>query len=124
MPSMASVTLIGHLGADPEVLENRVKARVAVNTRRSGNKVTTWYDVTVWGKQAEFFAERVAHGEALRGALVCVQGEIEARPWTGKDGAQRVSLDVNASRVMVIGSEAGQESPSASSNGTWSEPPF
>lgn len=123
MPSMASVTLIGHLGATPDVYENRSRFRVAVNTRRGGEKITTWYDVTVWGKASEWLAEKVSSGEARQGSTVLVQGEIEARPWTGKDGSHRVSLDVNASKVLVIGSaSAGNQGQSASED--WGEPPF
>jgi single-strand DNA-binding protein len=123
MASMAAVTLVGNLGADPEFTDTRAKLRVAVNTRRSGQKVTTWYDVTVWGKQAEFLAERVANGEVRRGSTVLVQGEIEARPWVGKDGKERVSLDVNASKVLAIGS-ASEESQEGSGTPAWGAPPF
>ena len=126
MASMASITLVGNLGGDPEFYENRAKFRVAVNTRRSGQKVTTWYDVTVWGKQVEFLAEKVQNGEVHRGSSVLVQGEVEARPWVGKDGKDRVSLDVSASKVLANGSgSAGTEGESEeTATPAWGRPPF
>lgn len=113
MPSMASITIIGHTAAEPEFAENRAKLRVAVNGRRSGEKTTTWFDVTVWGKGAEFLATLAQEGKVGRGALVAVQGDLEARSWTGKDGQQRTNLEISANRVMAL---AGESAPS--------EPPF
>jgi RNA polymerase sigma factor (sigma-70 family) len=57
-----------------------------------------WLNVTCWEKLAEI-VERYAQ----KGSLVFVQGRLQLhKPYTGKDGIQRQSLDVVASTVQLL----------------------
>jgi single-strand DNA-binding protein len=95
---MLRVSLIGYLGADPELRYSQkgspiVTFRVAVNLVRNDRQgerqeTTEWFRVTVMGKQAEF-AQRLT-----RGARVFVAGRLDITHYESRDGEQRVGFDV------------------------------
>lgn len=101
------VTLIGHLGADPEVrrLENGTAVgRFSLATNESykdkdGNWQTTteWHNVVVWRDQAER-AETVLE----KGALCFVSGKISYRKYTDKDGIERQVTDIVSDRFRLL----------------------
>ena len=109
MPSFNRVTLLGHLGHDPEVRRTS-KGQAVTNfrmatTRRwrdaeSGERreATEWHRVVVFGKQAEVFGDR-----AVKGALVFVEGSLQTRDWTDRDGVKRYTTEVSARLVQVLG---------------------
>ena len=103
---MNSVHLIGNLGDDPETRStgsgNTVaNLRIATNSRvkREGEWVdqTEWHRVTVWGKQAESCARFLR-----KGAKVGVEGRLQTRKWTDRDGADRYTTEVVAHRVHFL----------------------
>ena len=79
MPGM--ITIVGNLGADAElrdingqsVCNLRVGCRVGYGDRA----VSTWWDVAVWGKPAQWCAE------LRKGDAVTVMGELSAREHNG-----------------------------------------
>jgi single-strand DNA-binding protein len=97
----ASITLLGRLGADPERKGEVVRVRMATDRRAKVDgewgKVSTWWQVTVFGKQAEF-CERFLQ----KGAVILVEGEIGARDYTDKDGNKRQAYDVIANAVTSV----------------------
>ena len=114
MASLNSVTLIGHLGQDPRVNATQagkcvVNLSVATSFRikdASGQYVdkTTWHDVVVWDKSAEF-----ARDYLHKGSCVVVEGRIDKREYQDKDGNKRVSCEVVANRVQCLDKrESGQ----------------
>lgn len=56
-----------------------------------GNMLTTFIPVTLFGKQAENFANLVGKGNA-----VVINGTIESREFEGKDGLRRTVFEVTA----------------------------
>jgi single-strand DNA-binding protein len=107
MPSSARVILVGHLAADPEkrfLSDGRpmVNIRVPVNDDRKTDH-TSWYRVTIFGRDAEFVAER-----ATKGQLVQVIGRLTTGIYEGDKGA-KVNLDVVADTVLLLG-PAGDKS--------------
>lgn len=96
------VQLIGRLGQDPEVRYTPSGAAVAnftVATNRSykdkdGNwqDETDWHKIVVWNKTAEFCKEYVKKGNR-----VYVEGRLQTRKWTDKDGR-----DVYTTEVVVF----------------------
>lgn len=104
---VARVTLIGNLGADPEVRhtgEGRasVRFRVAVNAPRrdrqgAWEEHTDWYAVTAFGPLAERAGDRLA-----RGLRVFVQGRLQSRTWQTPDGETRCFHDVVADDVVPL----------------------
>jgi single-strand DNA-binding protein len=103
---MLRVTLMGNLGADPEVRFTQkgtqiVQFRVAVNQVRTGadgerQENTEWFRVRVMGRQAEF-AQRLT-----RGNRVLVVGRLDIGHYQSKEGEARVSYDVWADEVQSL----------------------
>jgi len=93
------VTLIGRLGADPEVrrLENGAavaKLNLATNENyrdKNGEwqKLTEWHNVVVW----RWLAER-AEQYLKKGSLVFIEGKLTTRKWQDKDGNDRYTTEV------------------------------
>ena len=95
------ISIVGNLGADPErkrIGDSDVcNLRVACKLGYGDRAVTSWWDVSVWGKPAEWAAE------GRKGAAVTVQGEIQAREHDG-----RVYLGIRASSVRYHERQAEQ----------------
>jgi single-strand DNA-binding protein len=109
MASVNKVLLIGNLGRDPEVRFTTGGSAVANftlattdrwNDQATGEKKerTEWHRVVVWGKQAEIA------GEYLRkGRQVYVEGALQTREWTDKEGTKRYTTEVKALRFQMLG---------------------
>jgi len=112
------VTLIGNLGADPEVrtLENGTKvARLSVATNENyqdkngeWQKITEWHNVTAWRRLAES-----AENYMKKGQMVYVEGKLSTRKWQDQNGNDRYSTDVVA---RVLRSLERRESTGTSGN--------
>ena len=120
MASVNKVILVGNLGRDPEVRYTPQGSAVAnfsmATTERwsdpSGEKKerTEWHKIVVWGKQAEIV------GEYLRkGKQVYVEGSLQTREWTDKEGNKRYTTEVRAQRVQMLGraEERGAMAPAS-----------
>ncbi len=111
--SYNKVTIIGNLGQDPETRYTptgtmNVQFSVATSRRfndRDGQQQesTTWFRVTAWGRLAETLDKLTQSGALAKGRQVFVEGRLEQREFTGRDGQQRSSLDVNASEFQLVG---------------------
>ena len=108
MASLNRVTLIGNLGADPE-LKSTQSGRSVCNLNVAVNEVwkdkqgqkqerTDWFRVTVWGDQADNCAKYLKKGRS-----VCVEGRLQNRTWEDKDGQKRYATDIVADRVLFLG---------------------
>jgi len=108
MASVNKVILLGNLGRDPEVRFTQGGTPVAnftmATTERwndpSGEKKekTEWHRIVVWGKQAEIA------GEYLRkGRPVFVEGSLQTREWTDREGNKRYTTEVRAQRLQLLG---------------------
>ena len=114
MASVSQITLVGHLGRDPETRYTpngrmNVTFTLAVNRRRtdaSGNlqESTNWFRVTGWGRLAESLDKLTQQGALTKGRQVFVSGNFEAREYQDQNGQTRTSLDVNADEVQLLGS--------------------
>jgi len=108
MAQLAKVQLLNAtIGRDAETKQTPsgttlLKFPVAVNHRGSdGQDVATWYEVTIWGKQAE----TLAGFNLSKGTRVCVDGRLKPRSYQGRQGDTRISLDVDATDVIVVSPE-------------------
>ena len=96
--SLNKVTLIGNLGADPEVRSTSNGARVATlsvaTSRRwkgqtgENQEKTEWHRIVLWGKQAESLQEYLVKGKQLY-----VEGKLQTREWE-KDGIKRYTTEI------------------------------
>ncbi len=76
-----------------------------------GDKATTtWLNCNLWGKRAEILAPML-----LKGTQIGVTGEISLRPYKGKDGTEKSSLECRVGDVTLLGgkSEGGATKPAA-----------
>jgi single-strand DNA-binding protein len=111
--SLNKVILIGRLGRDPEMrytpsgqpVANFSLATDESYTGKDGQKVqkTEWHKVVVWGKQAEFCGNYLS-----KGRLVYIEGKLETRRWTDKDGVEKYTTEIKADRVLGLDSAQGQ----------------
>lgn len=112
MASLNKMTIIGNLGADPEVRYLDGGAVVATfnvattekYTNRNGEKVeqTEWFRVELWNEQA-----KVAEKYLKKGNSVYVEGRLRTELWTDKEGKERTSLRVRANIMQLLGSPSG-----------------
>lgn len=115
MASLCKVQLIGNVGADPEQRYTPqgtmiVSFRMAVNRRQrnpdgSYQEETEWFRVSTTGRLAEICQQYVT-----KGSPVFVDGRLRVDRWTGQDGQQRITLDVFANDVQLLGSRSRAES--------------
>lgn len=106
------VTLIGHLGRDPEIrrLENgAVVAKFSVATNESYKDKngefqtqTEWHDVVVW----RYLAER-AERDLAKGKLVYIEGKLTHRKYQDKDGNDRYTTEVVANNLRLLEKREG-----------------
>lgn len=99
---MANIAFVGSLGRDSELKATPnnmlLKFTVASNTGYKDKKVTSWFNCNLWGRQAE-----VLEPYLKKGTKVFITGEFEAREYEKKDGSKGLSLDVNVSKVELLG---------------------
>ena len=115
------IILVGNLGRDPELRytqSGQPVTNLSVATsrrwtdRESGEprEETTWFRVTVWGKQAETCNEYLS-----KGSQVLVEGDrIQPSPYLNKEGEPAASLEMTAWNVRFIGgrgAQAGGDAP-------------
>jgi len=136
--SFHTIIIVGNLGRDPEMRYapngNAVTSlSVASNrtyTDSSGQKIkeTTWFRVSVWGKQAEN-----VNTYLQKGSSVLIEGELRPdketgnpRTFTRSDGSIGTSYEVNARIVRFLSTKGsgGESSSNNSSSGTDEEIPF
>ncbi|WP_315538659.1 single-stranded DNA-binding protein [Eikenella corrodens] len=78
-------------------------------TDKSGNKVekTEFHNITMYRKLAEIAAKYLQ-----KGSLVYLEGRIQSRKYTGKDGIERTAFDIIASEMKMLGGKAEGSSES------------
>ncbi|TMA27945.1 MAG: single-stranded DNA-binding protein [Deltaproteobacteria bacterium] len=108
------VILIGNLGKDPEVrytpggqaVANFTIATNEAWTDKQGQKQerTEWHRIVVWGKTAENCGEYLS-----KGRQVYIEGRLQTREWTNKEGAKQYTTEVVANQVTFLqGGERGE----------------
>jgi single stranded DNA-binding protein (ssb) len=115
MASVNKVILIGHLGRDPEVryrdsgdaVTNLSLATTETWKDKSGEKQekTEWHRVVFFGRTAE------VAGEYLRkGSLAYIEGRLQTRKYTDKDGVEKYSTEIVGDRMQMLGGTKGERS--------------
>jgi single-strand DNA-binding protein len=107
------VTLIGNLGADPEVRympTGGAVTTVSIATtrrwkdRQSGERrdATEWHRVVFFNRLAEIAGEYLK-----KGSQVYVEGRLQTRKWQGQDGQDRYTTEIIAEEMQMLGSRSG-----------------
>jgi single-strand DNA-binding protein len=103
------VVLTGNLTKDPELRSTSsgtsvCSLRLAVNTSKKDSSTGQWvekpnfFDITVWGAQGENCAKYLSKGRP-----VAVDGRLEWREFTDKDGNNRQAVEIWADSVQFLG---------------------
>ncbi len=116
--SLNKVTLIGNLGADPEVRSTANGTRVAtlsIATSRSWNnqagerqEKTEWHRVVLWNNRGSGLAD-VAEKYLKKGDKVYVEGRIEYRTWEDREGKTRYTTEINAREMLMLSARGAAE---------------
>jgi single-strand DNA-binding protein len=122
--SVNKVILVGRLGQNPEVRYTPsgsavANFSVATNeawTDKSGQKQerTEWHRVVVWGKLAELCNQYLQKGRQCY-----VEGRLQTREWTDKDGVKKYSTEVQAQTVQFLGSDRGAGAENRAPNASY-----
>jgi single-strand DNA-binding protein len=118
MASVNKVILIGNLGRDPETRympNGEAVTNVTLATteswkdRTSGERQekTEWHRVTFYRRLAEIAGEYLK-----KGSQVYVEGRLETRKWTDKEGKDRYTTEIIATEMKMLGSRSGGGAPS------------
>jgi single-strand DNA-binding protein len=102
MPSFNRITIVGHLGRDAEQRFTPggmavASFSVATTEKRKDGEKTTWFRVSLFGKQAENVAQYL-----VKGKLVYVEGTLRQEEYTTKDGQTRTALEVNGTSIQLL----------------------
>ena len=121
--------LIGHLGDDIKMHYfdgggSIGRFPLATNesyvNKSTGEKVsnTEWHNLVVRNKAAEICEKYLSKGDRIY-----VEGRIKTRKWTGEDGADRYSTEINVNEFTFLTTkkDVSQTSPSDSVPNTNSE---
>ena len=111
-----SVTLVGRAGRDPEVRyfeSGTVVANLtmAVN-RRNRNDEPDWFNLEIWGKQAQVAADYVK-----KGSFIGITGSFKLDSWKDRNtGEDRNKPVVRVDRLELLGSKRDSENSNLQSN--------
>ena len=114
------VIIMGRLVKDPELRRTQsgtavTSFRIAVDRdfkSQDGSKQADFFDVVAWRNTAEFVSKYFT-----KGRMAVVEGRLQIRDWTDKDGNKRRSAEVVADNVYFGDSkrdnaEGGYSTPS------------
>jgi single-strand DNA-binding protein len=122
MGSVNKAILVGNLGRDAEMRFTAGGTPVATVslattekfTDRDGQKRedTQWHRVVIWGKTAESI-----HEYLTKGKQIYVEGRIQTREWTDKEGKPAKTTEIRADKVVLLSSGPGGGGPRSGGGG-------
>lgn len=92
---MNKVILIGNLGRDPETHSNGV---TTFNLATTNNKTTQWHRIVCFKQNAQFAAQYFK-----KGSLVLIEGSIQYREYSDKNGKNCQVTEIIADSVSFVG---------------------
>jgi len=115
------IMLIGNLGRDPDMSYTPggkaiTKFTLAVNRRSKDRETgerreeTQWFSIVAWDQLAE-----TMNSYLHKGSKVYIEGRINSRKYTDKDGVERTVWDVTATDMQMLDPKGGGQQGGASS---------
>ncbi len=106
--TLNKVMLIGHLGDDVKmhyfegggsIGRFPLATNESYTNKNSGEKVTNteWHNLVVRNKAAEICEKYLSKGDRIY-----VEGRIKTRKWTGEDGVDRYSTEINVNEFTFL----------------------
>jgi single-strand DNA-binding protein len=109
---MNSITLVGRAGRDPEVRyfeSGTMVANLSLAVNRRKDEEPDWFNLEIWGKQAQVAADYVR-----KGSLIGVIGRVGQQKWTDRaTGEERSKTVVTVERLELLGPKPDREAPAA-----------
>jgi single-strand DNA-binding protein len=112
MASVNKVILLGNLGRDPETRYTTggdavTTLNIATSEQwkdKSGEKQerTEWHRVVLFARLAEIAGEYLKKGRS-----VYIEGRLQTRKYTDKDGVEKYSTEIVADRMQLLGGREG-----------------
>ena len=113
------IVIMGRLTRDPEL--RRTGSGTAVTSfslacdrdfkSQSGDKETDFIEVVAWKNTAEFVSKYFS-----KGRMAVVEGRLQIRDWTDKDGGKRRSAEVVADNVYFADSKRSESNDNQKEN--------
>ena len=120
------IIVMGRMTRDPELRRTNSGTAVASFSlavdrdfkSQSGEKETDFIDIVAWRNTAEFVSKYFT-----KGRMAVVEGRLQIRDWTDKEGNKRRSSEVVADSIYFGDSkkDTGMPAQSYSNNGSFSE---
>lgn len=108
--SLNRTSVMGRIGKDLELRRTQSGKAVTsfpIAVDRDGKDAgTDWFDVVAWERTAEFAAQYCA-----KGRKVVVDGRLQARDWTDKDGNKRRSVEIIANKACTLPTASRRRGP-------------
>lgn len=108
MRSVNKVILIGHVGKTPVIRrtqDGRAVANFSLATSESfadrqqqQQERTEWHSIVAFGKLGEICERFVTKGKQIY-----VEGRLQTRKWTDREGKDRYSTEIVANSMMLLG---------------------
>lgn len=115
--SLNRVTLIGNVGADPEVRTTPGGGRVAnfslattrMWTGQSGDRQekTEWHRVVAWDNARGAKLANIVEQYVKKGDKLYVEGRVEYRQWEDKEKQTRYTTEILANEIILLGGRGG-----------------
>jgi single-strand DNA-binding protein len=113
MASVNKVMIVGNLGRDPEIRympSGDAIANIAVATtfkskdRNTGEQKesTEWHRISFFGRLAEIVGQYLK-----KGASVYIEGRLQTRKYTDKDGVEKYATEIIAENMQMLGGRPG-----------------
>ena len=129
--SLNKVTLIGNVGADPELRSTTGGHRVATFTLATSRswkgangeqqEKTEWHRCSVWNNKASTLAD-IVEKYVSKGDKLYVEGSIEYRQWQDKEGQTRYTTEINVRELIMLSSKSNGERATRASGPTADAP--
>lgn len=111
------VIIMGRLTADPELRNTQSGTAVASFSLavdrdfkgQDGERETDFVSCVAWRNTASFASKYFSKGQ-----MACVEGRLQVRDWSDKDGAKRRTTEVVVENLYFAGSRPGEAKPAQS----------
>ena len=114
MASLNKVSLIGHLGKDPESQflpsgSQVVNFSLATTEKRKDKagewkKRTEWHNIVCFGKLAEICSEYLK-----KGSYIYCEGKIQYQSWDDKDGNKKYKTEILIDTMKMLNKKKGND---------------
>lgn len=120
------IVIMGRLGRDPDLRHTQTGTSVASFTlavdrdfkdKNTGERATDWIDVVAWRQTGEFVSRYFS-----KGRMAVVEGRLQMREWTDKEGNKRRSAEVVADNVYF--GDSKRDGDSANTSTGYQEPGY